>query len=136
MGQMSSSGPNMANIKRERHWFWTIGYVGAACFFGFGCGVSYQQIRMSRHIQVHSTAPQNKFSFSSSDPDSFPFASILSLTNGQMWADRNMVMNACYQNYPKHKLELIIGESNTLANPKLRHYVEKLSDCRMHLRLS
>ena len=37
-----------------------------------------------------------------------PLVSILTLANGQTWCNRNALLNACYQSYPRHALELLL----------------------------
>ena len=42
----------------------------------------------------------------------YPTVSVLMMSNGQRFADRNALMNVLYQRYPRSKLELIMLESN------------------------
>mmetsp|Transcript_15202 Transcript_15202/g.23008 ORF Transcript_15202/g.23008 Transcript_15202/m.23008 type:complete len:543 (+) Transcript_15202:42-1670(+) len=44
--------------------------------------------------------------------------SILALSLGQFWCNRNLFMNACYQDFPKDRLELIFFDTMTEPNMK------------------
>lgn len=44
--------------------------------------------------------------------EEYPPVSILTMSNGQRFTDRNALFNVLYQRYPRRKLELIVLESN------------------------
>lgn len=47
-----------------------------------------------------------------SSDEEYPTVSILTMSNGQRYTDRNVLFNVLYQRYPRNKLELIVLESN------------------------
>jgi hypothetical protein len=63
----------------------------------------------------------------------YPLVSILTLSRGQWWCARNVLMNACYQNYPQSSIELLIGESSFLPSPFIDADIQDL-ECNISLR--
>lgn len=55
--------------------------------------------------------------------------SIIAASFGQSWCDRNVLENACYQHWPRDRLELLIAETNVRPSPLFRRYaVETIAD--------
>jgi hypothetical protein len=46
-----------------------------------------------------------------------PVVSLIALSNGQYWCNRNSLQNACYQDYPHAKLELLLAETSVAPSP-------------------
>eukprot|EP00038_Savillea_parva_P003585 m.127805 g.127805 ORF g.127805 m.127805 type:complete len:439 (+) comp11217_c0_seq3:404-1720(+) len=43
---------------------------------------------------------------------SLPLVSIMTMSKGQYWCNRNSILNACYQRYPHARLELLVAETS------------------------
>lgn len=63
----------------------------------------------------------------------FPTVSIVTMSRGQFWCARNVLMNACYQTYPQTSIELLIGESSFLPSPFIEADIKTLK-CNITLR--
>jgi len=57
-----------------------------------------------------------------------PFVTIMSLSAGQREFDRNILMNALYQSYPHHLLELIVVESSQEPSQLLSQWNNTIRD--------
>lgn len=68
---------------------------------------------------------QNPFSINllAHQPHPFPFVSILSLSNGQSWSNRNIILDVCYQTYPLDMIELIFLETSFKPSAPFESYL-------------
>ena len=57
-----------------------------------------------------------------------PLVSILTLANGQTWCNRNALLNACYQSYPRHALELLLLEESLAPSSAFLHRAPRRLD--------
>lgn len=67
--------------------------------------------RVNRHGDVH-----EEFS------ERLPLVSIISASFGQFWCNRNVLLNACYSNWPRHRLELLLAETGLVPSPLFLKY--------------
>lgn len=91
--------------------------------------ICLSRIAGHRHHNVHNVHDVGWAQTKHHNATSYKKVSIISASFGQSWCDRNVLENACYQHWPRERLELLVAETNVRQSPLFRRYaVEPIVD--------